>query len=250
VAFAAMESLIRRMEKQLSAFDRNRDHRAAFLRVYARMSRRVLKRMNAGGFFLDPAWIERVALRFADMYFDALDAFDAGRRAPPAWQLAFENALNRRTFLLQDIVLGVNAHINNDLPQVLAGILRDEGDWPHRDRLEHRRFDHDQINRILHEIIPAVEGEVAGHYGRLVRTLGWAKGRLDEDLAALGLKQFRDNTWRCGLFLLAATGEADASTVRDWIEHDALLVGQLAVRYGAPGWARPLAGMTRRLRLM
>jgi hypothetical protein len=249
VGFTAMERLLIRMEKQLSRFDRNRDNRAAFLRVYAHMTRRVLRRMTAGGFFLDPAWIERVALRFADYYFGALSAYDDGGRTPPAWQLAFDCALRKRTYLLQDIVLGVNAHINNDLPQVLAEILWDEADWPDAGKLIHRRFDHDQINRVLHEIIPAVEGEVAEHYGRLVRLLGAAMGRLDESLATFGLKQFRDNTWRCAQFLLAAPTPAEQATVVGWIEQDARLVGQLAVRYGAPGWARPGAGLARRLRL-
>lgn len=94
------------MEGLLAQFDRACDHRAAFLRVYAHMSRRVLKRMEAPAFFLDPTWLERVALRFADMYFDAHAAYEQGRRGrseapcPPAWRLAFSCAEERQTFLL------------------------------------------------------------------------------------------------------------------------------------------------------
>lgn len=241
-----LSELISRMAGQLARFDRNGDHRAAFLRVYLHMTRRVTSRLE-GAFFLDPAWIERVAIRFADYYFDALEA---GNNAPPAWDLAFRCARNRSCFLLQDILLGVNAHINNDLPQVLADILRAEGDWPHPDRLTRRRYDHDQINRILHEIVPAVEGEVARHYGRLLSSLGGLLGTLDEGLAAFGLKQFRDRTWRQAQFLLAAQSERERASVRDWIERDALQVGELVVRFGAVRWARPLAGPARRLRLM
>ncbi|MFZ5814229.1 MAG: DUF5995 family protein [Bacillota bacterium] len=245
----SMRSLIGQMEKQLRRFDETGDHRAAFLRVYTHMSRRVLRRMEAPAFFLDPAWIERVAIRFAQMYFDALHAFDQGRPTPPAWRLAFETAAGRRAFLLEDVVLGVNAHINSDLPQVLAAILREEGDWGHPGRMLRRRFDHDQINRILAEIIQAVEGEVADHDGRLVRYLGWAMGRLDEILAALGLKRFRDDTWREAEFLLAADSEEERAEVRHWVEQDALRAGQQVLRLGAPAWARPAAGIARRLRL-
>lgn len=237
-----------RMEKQLRAFDRAGDHRAAFLRVYAHMTRKVLRRMQ-GPFFLDPDWIERVAVRFADMYFDALAAFDGRRRPPPAWHLAFDSATRRRCFLLQDIVLGVNAHINNDLPQVLAAILRAEGDWPDQPRLLRRRFDHDQINRVLYEIIPAVEGEAASHYGRLVGSLGRIMGGLDETLATFGLKQYRDKTWRNAQFLLAAQGDQERADVAGWIEQDALEVGQVVLRYTAPRWLMPLAGPARRMRL-
>ena len=245
---AAMEALIGRMARQLRRFDQRGDHRAAFLRVYTHMTRRVLLRMQ-GGFFLDPPWVARVAQRFAGYYFEALAAYDEGRRPPPAWALAFEAAAAKRTFLLQDVALGVNAHINNDLPQVLHQILLAEGDWPLEERMTRRRFDHDQINRILHEIVPAVEGEVARHYGRLVGALGWAMGTLDESLAAFGLKQCRDNTWRNAMFLLACRSDTEQAAVRDWIEQDAHTVGSLIIRYGAPAWARPAAGPARRLRL-
>ncbi len=247
--FQETRALLERMEHQLKRFDRAGDHRAAFLRVYAAMTRRVLRRMEDGRFFLDPAWIERVAIRFAGMYFDALRAYDRRQRCPPAWQTAFDAAVQKRTFLLEDVVLGVNAHINNDLPQVLASILAEEGDWGDTGRMERRRYDHDQINRILSEIVETVEDEVAAHYGRLVHTLGRLMGRLDELLAAAGLKRFRDNTWRQGRFLLAAASEAERAEVRAWVEDDARWVAGQILRFGAPAWARPAAGIARRLRL-
>lgn len=247
--FAATRGMIARMESLLRRFDQTGDHRSAFLRVYAHMSRRVLTRMESPDFFLDPNWLERVALRFAGMYHDACEAYEQGRPCPPAWRLAFDSARSRRSFLLEDVVLGVNAHINNDLPQVLAGVLGEEGDWPDLARMQRRRFDHDQINRLLAEIIGAVEGEVADHYGRLVRPLGWAMGSLDEVLAALGLKRFRDNTWRQAQFLLAARGEGERAEVVTWIERDALSVGEAVLDWGAPAWTRRAAGIARRLRL-
>lgn len=246
--FTGMRELIARLERRLARYDRAKDHRAAFLRVYAHMSRRVLLRMEQP-FFLDPAWVERVAIRFATMYEDAVQAYDHRLLPPPAWQLALETASSRSAFVLQDVLLGVNAHINNDLPQVLATILAEEGDWGDPGRMLRRRFDHDQIDRILGEIVTAVEGEVSQQYGRAIRYLGWAMGRLDESLAAFGLKRFRDNTWRCGQFLLAAQTPSEQDEVRRWIEQDALAVGEVILRFGAPAWARPLSGIARRLRL-
>lgn len=207
-AFPGMEELIDRLERRLARYDRAGDHRAVFLRVYAHMSRRVLVHMRQP-FFLDPAWVERVAIRFAGMYEDALYAYDHRLRTPPAWRLALDATANRSTFVLQDVLLGVNAH----------------------------------------EIVPTVEGQVSQQYGRAIRYLGWAMGRLDEALAAFGLKRFRDNTWRCGRFLLAAQAPAERDEIRRWIEQDALAVGELILRSGAPAWARPLSGITRRLRL-
>ena len=51
-----------------------------------------------------------------------------GDDPPPAWAYAFDIAARKRAFLLQDILLGMNAHINNDLPLVVAEILHAEGD--------------------------------------------------------------------------------------------------------------------------
>lgn len=244
-----VDDLIEVMEIQLSAFERTQDHRAAFLRVYLEMTRRVQKRMTSA-FFMDPAWVVRVAIRFASYYFDALDAFEARRRTPPAWELAFGLAVQKRAFLLQDILLGVNAHINNDLPQVVADILRAEGDDATYLRLVRRRFDHDQINRILHEIIPIVEVEVGSRYGRLLTALGFLMGRLDEALATHGLKSFRDRVWSQARFLLAAEGEQERQAALRFIEQDALQVARDIDGHLAPPWVRGLCALMRRWRLL
>lgn len=243
-----IDDLVQLMEVQLAAFDRKGDHRAAFLRVYMEMTKRVGKRMTSS-FFMDHAWVERVAIRFAGYYFDALEAYDAGSRTPPAWKVAFDLAVRKQAFLLQDVLLGINAHINNDLPQVVADILRDEGDDRAYLRLARRRFDHDQINRILHEIIPVVEAEVGSRYGRLLTLLGFVMGRLDEALATHGLKSFRDRVWSQARFLLAADGEEERQAALRFVEQDALLVAQEIDGYLAPRWVRGLCAHMRRWRL-
>lgn len=242
-----IDDLLQVMEAQLKLFDRANDHRAAFLRVYYGMSRRVRKRMESG-FFMDRAWIERVAIRFAGYYFRAMDTFDAGGKPPPAWEYAFRLAAEKRAFLLQDILLGVNAHINNDLPQVVAEILHEEGDTADYLRMSRRRFDHDQINRVLHEIIPVVEQDVGKHYGRLLTVLGFVMGRLDESLAAHGLKVFRDRVWANARFLLAAKDEQERQVALGFIEQDALEVAQEIDGYLAPRWLRGLCASFRRRR--
>ncbi|HLO03199.1 MAG TPA: DUF5995 family protein [Symbiobacteriaceae bacterium] len=235
------------MRRQLRQWDAARDNRAAFLRVYAAMTAGVEERRSQG-FFLDPAWIERVAVRFGWYYFHALGEWEAARRAPPAWTYAFEQAKRRRTFVLQDILLGMNAHINNDLPLVVWELLVGEGDAADRERSIRRRFDHDQINRVLELVIPGVEREVASHYGRGIRPLSWVLGDLDEALTLFGLITYRDKVWQNAQFLLAAT-EAERATVIHWIEQDALHVAELIARFGPLRAFRPLASLTRRLRL-
>ena len=243
-----IDDLIEVMTERLASFDKARDHRAAFLRVYRRMTCAARDHLRQP-FFLDPPWVERVAIRFAWYYFDALDRFERGDSPPPAWGCAFDIARRKRAFLLQDILLGMNAHINNDLPLVVAEILRGEKDETSVFRTVRRRFDHDQINRILYEVIPAVEDEVAVHYGRLVRPLGRVMGTLDQQLATYGLKTWRDTVWRNARFLLAAESEREQGLIRHFLEQDALALAKEIWRFPLLRVFRPLAPLMRRMRL-
>lgn len=246
---ANLDDLLAVMHRHLARFDAQGDHRAAFLRVYATMTACVRDQIRAGAFFLDGAWVERVAVRFGWWYFDALDRYEQGAGPPPAWGCAFDTAVRRQGFLLQDILLGMNAHINNDLPVVVAAILQAEGDLD-RDGITHRRrFDHDQINRVLHMVIPAVEDEAARCYGRLVKPLGRLLGSLDQSLATFGLKTWRDNVWRNASFLLSAATHAERERVIAFIQEDALHVARSIVQFPVLSWCRPLAPLARRLHL-
>jgi hypothetical protein len=245
---ATMEGLVRLMRRQLQQWDAARDNRAAFLRVYTTMTDWV-RQKRSDSFFLDPDWIERVAVRFGWYYFHALTEWEAGRRAPPAWTFAFERARQRRNFVLQDILLGMNAHINNDLALVVWELLRSEGDGADRFRSIRRRFDHDQINRILEMVLPTAEKEVAIHYGRGISPLGKVMGHLDESLAVFGLITYRDKVWQNGQFLLAARNERERAQVIHWIESDALAVAQAIDQFGPLRPFKPFARLARRLRL-
>jgi len=243
-----LTQLVDLMGEHLRQFEQQEDHRAAFLRVYRHMTSTVIDRLSHP-FFLDAPWVERVAIRFAWYYFDALDRFEQQTGPPPAWERAFSVAVRKQAFLLQDILLGMNAHINNDLPLVVAELLRSEEDEQSVFRTVRRRFDHDQINRVLHEVIPSVEVDLARSYGRLILPLGRVMGNLDQTLAAFGLKTWRDNVWRNARFLLAARTEPEQRTVIHFIQQDALRIATEIERFPLLRWCRPLAPLMRRWRL-
>ena len=68
--------------------------------------------------------MERWDLVFAGLYLDALDAHlsKEGRPSRP-WRLAFDAAPDLPPLL--NVLLGVNAHINYDLPQALLAVITD-----------------------------------------------------------------------------------------------------------------------------
>jgi hypothetical protein len=66
----------------------------------------------AAGAFADNVWVHRYAVAFANLYRKALDDYDAGRmqQVPKAWRLCFDTARDGSRLVLQDMLLGINAH--------------------------------------------------------------------------------------------------------------------------------------------
>ena len=79
-----------------------------------------------GAHFEDPEWVERWDVVFADLYLDAHDADVEGRVAdvPRPWRLAFDADPGLPP--LRHVLLGINAHVNYDLPQALLAVIDDE----------------------------------------------------------------------------------------------------------------------------
>ena len=77
-----------------------------------------------GGLFEDPAWVERWDVAFAGLYLDAPRRRPGRRRAVPRpWRLAFDAPADLPA--LRHVLLGINAHVNYDLPQALLAVISD-----------------------------------------------------------------------------------------------------------------------------
>lgn len=166
------------------------DRRAVFLTVYARMTAAVSEAIQAGA-FSDTAWIRRYTIVFADYYRRALLASERGQtnEIPPPWRIAFGASTGGRTVILQDALLGINAHINYDL----AYAIHEIGIDPDRPT---KRADHNAINEILRQLIDEAQNALVDIYhGDTIGSLDDFLGRSDEKLAHLGLVGSRDLAW-------------------------------------------------------
>jgi hypothetical protein len=96
------------------------DRRAIFLTLYGIVSSEMRARTTTA--FEDNAWVERYTVAFANLYREALESYDARSvdRVPKAWRLCFDAAVSGTGLVLQDMLLGVNAHVNHDLPLALS----------------------------------------------------------------------------------------------------------------------------------
>ena len=153
---SSIDALLARMDGLLAPMVTSNDERRYFLAVYTRTTAAVrdeLAHPRLGG-FVNPAWTERWDLAFAELYLEALERWNEDGTAPGPWQVAFALAGSEpRVPPIRHLLLGMNAHINFDLPQALLAVISDaEFDDP--SVIERRATDHAHIDAILASRVP------------------------------------------------------------------------------------------------
>lgn len=200
---AVIQAIADDLEQRAHAFERARDPRCVFASAYARLSR-VLARSHARAGFDDPAWITRLAEVFADYYVRALDARDGGTLEQGAWTSVFEAGARGQTSVLEDLVLGMTAHIVNDLPLALCdvGITTPDG--------VSRIADYHKLNDALAEAIEPIQREIAERYDPWLGVLDHLFESYDEILTRYGLRISRATAWYNAARLQDPASRADA----------------------------------------
>ena len=208
--FGSLEALVARMEALLAPLQDRGDARRFFHATYLRTTRAVGAELVRGG-FLDPAWVERWDVAFAGLYLDALEADQRGEAPSGPWQVAFAAADERASTLppLRHVLLGMNAHINYDLPQALLAVISDaEFDDPAL--LERRAADHRHIDEVLAARVGAEDAELDATGVRrsaLDRLLGPANRLATKRF----LKESRAKVWANTRVLASARRQGDAA---------------------------------------
>jgi hypothetical protein len=110
-----IDDVIARMVSINSALP-SADGVACFNRMYLEVTQGVAQDVKQGSFG-DPAFVTRLDVVFANMYFAAVDALSGPQ---PGWPVAWEPLLAARSSPgiepIQFALAGMNAHINHDLP--------------------------------------------------------------------------------------------------------------------------------------
>lgn len=168
------------MQQRLDRLPARLRHQRVFLSTYQRTTQAVGAAVGRAS-FEDPGWVERWDVAFADLYLGALDAeLSGGERIPRPWQLAFAAAPDLPP--LRHVLLGINAHINYDLPQALLAVISNE-DFSDPEVMDRRRRDHERIDALLSSRVAAEDDQLtAGGESVLDRLL--------RPLNRLGSKRF------------------------------------------------------------
>ena len=154
-----LESVIRRMEELLVPLRETNDPRAFFLDTYRRTTEAIDAAITAGS-FVDADWMTRWDTTFAGYYLDAVEHWSGTGTAPGPWTVAFSTSNDgERIPPLRHVLLGINAHINFDLPQALIAVITSvEFDDP--ELTARRKVDHGRIDEILAARIAAEDEEL------------------------------------------------------------------------------------------
>src|SRR5215470_16235035 len=144
---ASIEELIDLMQDMQDRLDADGDGRRHWHGVYRRGTIAVRDEIKRGG-FADPAWMERWDLAFADIYLEAMRRWDRGQAPSGPWQVAFEATRDPTVPPLRNVLLGLNAHVNFDLPQALIAVISDD-EWADPGLVRRRYADHKHIDDVL-----------------------------------------------------------------------------------------------------
>jgi hypothetical protein len=146
LAPSTLPEVVSLMQSRRVAVSDSEPQLRAFLDTYLRTTQAVAAAVRRGD-FEDPAWVESWDVAFARLYLTALDRqMTGGGGVSRPWHLAF--SAPKELPPLRHVLLGINAHVNYDLPQALLEVISDE-DFDDPRILARRRRDHERIDAVL-----------------------------------------------------------------------------------------------------
>jgi hypothetical protein len=218
-----VDKVVREMTKRYNAL--RCDHDSTFAFTYLVTTEEYRRAVEDPSFFTDNAFVNHQDAVFAAYYFDQFDDWHAGRveQVSPAWRIAFHAAAGQEVTGMGNVFLGMNAHVNRDLPFVLAeiGLVKPDG--------TSRKPDHDRVNDFLARTNQYLLTEAAKYLDPTLDDGDVPGTSVDNSTAVQALVAWREQAWRNAERLVAAeTPEARAQVAQE-IEQMAALEA-LAIR--------------------
>lgn len=194
-------------------------HASVFALAYTRITQTYGWSRDVPGYYQDEPYMNHMDAVFAKYYTDAYYNYKNGNRSavPRSWLTAFDAAAAKRVTATGDLLLGINAHVNRDLPFVLAavGLVRPDG--------QPGKADFDKANQFLNDASEAMMAEIAARFDPTVDDSNDPVG-LSYAAVMQMLTAWRENAWRNAEALVSASSSSARSLVADNIESQADIV--------------------------
>ena len=229
VRMACMDGVIRRLKRAADRY--GCDHRAVFPRVYQLLSEELRRHLAQPGFFDDRRYLILEAVMFERFYRAGMRAWETDRAAvPAAWRVALETWEQGDTLGAQDMLLGINAHVQRDMPYVVAymGLRFRDG--------RSRKPDHDRVNLVLDRAYEPIVRRVESEFDPATASTNSALTPADDELGLEMTRTWREGVWRNAERLLNASSPAEREQVAQSIELQAEASARSIAASRTPGY--------------
>lgn len=156
-----------------------------FTSLYRATTIVVKEHCDRGDFFEDNDRLRYLDVIFANRYFEAYEAYKNKGKPTQAWKVAFDSTKRNDILILQQLLVGMNAHISLDLGIATAEVS--DGKIS-----ESLRRDFFRLNNLLAGMVDLVQDEI-GVVSPLLKYLDWLFLRFDEAFISYGITVARDN---------------------------------------------------------
>jgi hypothetical protein len=206
------------------------DHRGVFATTYltlTRVMRGMLDRDPGLVQFRDYLYTEDAL--FADFYFNTVQAWEQGEPVAPAWRIAFQQAASGQITGAQEMLLGINAHVQNDMPFVIAALGTRSPDGASR------KPDHDAINEVLNRAYEPVVTAIRQRYDPSIGATNPDLVTVDDIGGLEAVRVWRELVWRNAEALLKAQTDAQRKAIAQRIQGNAAAWAQGIAAVQVPG---------------
>jgi Family of unknown function (DUF5995) len=232
---ARLGAIARRLQELTGRLEEQHDSRCVFTYAYAIMTWKIANDLRNRP-DVDSRWVTSLAEAFSERYFQAVDEYDRGTLDSDAWRSVFDALRNRRTSVLEDMVLPITGHIVHDLPLALIEVSPTDG--PELARIH----DFHAVNDIMHDAVELMEEEVSHRYGGGLDWIDQMAETYDEILTSYGIRMSRGLGWYNALRLADPKEHAEA---RAAIEKSPMIVVENVL--DPPVWSLGLVARLMRL---
>jgi Family of unknown function (DUF5995) len=206
----------------LKRYDAAHDSRAVFAYVYLKLTRTLADALRRGDpKFDDPSWVAELSRSLAAEYFAAADRMDtwltaSGTRAdqvvtaddlpdtiPEPWRDVYAAISGGRSYVLEDALFSMMAHISYDLPTALRRMSEVVDIAGHV-------ADYHRMNDVLGSAVDGVQDDLANRYSRWLADLDRLFARDDELFSNYGIRLSRGMAWYNFTRLCDAHASAEA----------------------------------------
>jgi hypothetical protein len=189
---AQIAEVIRRL-RVIEASASPSDGVVCFARLYREVTEGVGAQLTRAG-FADARFLETLDVRFAGLFFSALDSYvQEPASTPSAWFPLFAQRSSRGIAPLQFALAGMNAHINRDLPVALVATCRELGLDLRESSAQHADFE--RVNALLAHVEARVKRQYVTGWLAWVDRIVHRFHRIDDIVAMWDVGRARDAAW-------------------------------------------------------